>query len=253
MKRDETESYRKTLHDLQVELVKLQRHVIREGLKILVLFEGRDGAGKDGVIKRILEHLSPREARVVALSKPSDRDKSGWYFQRYVPHLPVKGEMVLFNRSWYNRAGVERVMGFCTPDEHELFLEDAPRFEHLLVRSNIVLRKYYLDIARQEQKKRLERRRHHPLTQWKVSPIDEVALKHWKSYSRARNEMLARTHSVFAPWTVLRTDDKRTARINAIRDLLAGIEYRGKDERLLLPNPAVVFEYSEEILPRLAP
>jgi len=245
--------YKQTLYDLQVQLVKLQNHVIRKGLKVLVIFEGRDGAGKDGAIKRIIHHLSPRETRVVALSKPSDRDESSWYFQRFVPHLPVGGEIVLFNRSWYNRAGVERVMGFCTHDEYELFIEDAPSFEHLLVRSNTIVRKYYLDITEREQKERLAQRRRDPLTQWKVSPIDDVAVKHWDEYSQARNQMLARTHTTFAPWRVVRTDDKHEARINIIKELLAGIDYEGKDESMLLPNPEVVFGYTEECLKVLAP
>jgi polyphosphate kinase 2 len=252
-RRRSTSGYKRTLYDLHVQLVMLQRHVIRTGQKVLVVFEGRDGAGKDGAIKRIIEHLSPRETRVVALSKPSDRDESSWYFQRFVPHLPVGGEIVLFNRSWYNRAGVERVMGFCTHEEYESFIEDAPRFEQLLVRSNTILRKYYLDITKAEQKRRLADRRRDPLTQWKVSPIDAVAVGHWKDYSRARNQMFARTHSSFAPWTIVRTDDKHVARINVIKDLLAGIDYKGKDETLLLPNPDVVFSYSEESLMELAP
>jgi polyphosphate kinase 2 len=245
--------YKRILYDLQVQLVKLQNHVIRKGMKVLVVFEGRDGAGKDGAIKRIIQHLSPRETRVVALSKPSDRDESSWYFQRFVPHLPVGGEIVLFNRSWYNRAGVEHVMGFCTRDEYELFIEDAPRFEQLLVRSDTIVRKYYLDITKAEQKRRLAKRHHDPLTQWKVSPIDEVAIRHWDEYSQARNQMFARTHTAFAPWTIVRTDDKHSARINVIKDLLAGIDYKGKDERVLLPNPDVIFSYSEECLQALAP
>jgi polyphosphate kinase len=245
--------YKRTLRDLQVQLVQLQNHVIRKGLKVLLVFEGRDSAGKDGVIKRIVQHLSPRETRVVALSKPSDRDISSWYFQRFAPHLPVGGEIVLFNRSWYNRAGVERVMGFCTEEEYELFLEDAPRFEQLLVRDNTIVRKYYLDITKGEQKQRLADRRRDPLSQWKVSPIDEVATEHWDDYSKARDEMLVRTHTAFAPWTIVRTDDKREARINVIRDLLLSIGYKGKDESLLLPNPDVVFQYNEQSAKRLCP
>jgi polyphosphate kinase 2 len=233
--------YHRTLHELQVELVKLQSHVIRHDLRILVVLEGRDAAGKDGAIKRIIKHLSPRETRVVALGKPSNRDESTWYFQRFVPHLPAGGEMVLFNRSWYNRAGVERVMGFCTPAEHASFLEDAPSFEQLLVRSGIMLRKYYLDIGKAEQKRRLEDRSQDPLKQWKVSPIDEVAVKNWDKYSEARDEMLSRTHTAFAPWEVVRTDDKRTARLNLIKSLLASLDYKGKDERLLIADPEVVF------------
>jgi len=238
--------YRRTLYDLRVQLVKLQNQVIRKDLRILVVLEGRDGAGKDGAIKRIVKHLSPRETRVVALGKPSDRDASSWYFQRYVPHLPAGGEMVIFNRSWYNRAGVEHVMGFCTPAEHASFLEDAPRFESLLVRSGIVLRKLYLDISKAEQERRLAGREGDPLKQWKVSPIDQVAVKNWEKYTAARDEMLAATHTAFAPWEVVRTDDKRTARISVIKALLAGLEYKGKDPRLLVVDPAVVFQYDPE-------
>ncbi len=238
--------YKQTLHDLRVELVKLQNQVIRKDLRILVVLEGRDGAGKDGAIKRITKNLSPRETRVVALGKPSNRDESSWYFQRFVPHLPAGGEIVLFNRSWYNRAGVEHVMGFCTPAEHESFMEDAPRFEQLLVRSGIILRKYYLDISKAEQERRLADRHHNPLKQWKVSPIDEVAVKNWEKYSEARNEMFARTHTAFAPWELVSTDDKRTARLNVIKAILAGIDYKGKDEHLLVVDPEVAFSYGAE-------
>jgi polyphosphate kinase 2 len=234
--------YKQTLYELRVQLVKLQNQVIRKGLRILVVLEGRDSAGKDGAIKRIVKNLSPRETRVVALGKPSSRDESSWYFQRYVPHLPVGGEIVLFNRSWYNRAGVESVMGFCTPGEHEAFIEDVPHFEKLLVRSGIILRKYYLDIGKAEQERRLADRRRNPLKQWKVSPIDEVAVKNWKKYSRARDEMLARTHTAFAPWVVVRTDDKHTARLEVIKAVLASVDYKGKDERLVRVDPEVVFE-----------
>jgi polyphosphate kinase 2 len=237
--------YERVLHDLQVELVKLQRHFIGCGDRILVIFEGRDAAGKDGTIKRIVEHLSPRETRVVALGKPSDRERGAWYFQRYVAFLPVAGEFVLFNRSWYNRAGVERVMGFCTDAEYEGFMEAVPGFEAMLVRSGIKLLKYYLDISKDEQRERLKERARDPLTQWKASPIDAKALRHWKDYSRARDEMLRRTHTAFAPWRVVRADDKKTARINVIRDILGRLHYEGKDARLVVPDTRVVFEFDE--------
>ena len=233
---------------VQVELVKLQRHVIQSGQKILVILEGRDAAGKDGTIKRIVRHLSPREARVVALSKPSDRDRKAWYFQRHVAHLPVAGEIVLFNRSWYNRAGVERVMKFCTKEEHEMFLKTAPTFEELLVHCDITLVKYYLDISKDEQKTRLKQRRDDPLSQWKTSPIDAVAIKHWDDYSAARNEMLARTHTAVAPWTIVKADDKPLARINLIRDLLTRLEFKGKNRDADLPDPEVVFSFREDAL-----
>ncbi|HRM68760.1 MAG TPA: polyphosphate kinase 2 [Thauera phenylacetica] len=237
--------YKRTLRALQIELVKLQRHFIQCNDRILVILEGRDGAGKDGTIKCIIEHLSPRETRVVALGRPSDRDRGTWYFQRYVPHLPACQEFVLFNRSWYNRAGVERVMGFCSEAEYDEFMETAPDFEHMLVRSGIKLFKYYLDISQAEQKKRLRDRRKDPLKQWKLSPIDAEALKHWADYSQARNEMFARTHTLSAPWTVVRAENKQLARINLIKDLLMRLHYDGKDRDLVLPNPEVVFAYDE--------
>ncbi len=237
------DEYKSELYSLRVELVKLQREVIRKDLRILVLLEGRDGAGKDGAIKRIVKHLSPRETRVVALGKPSDRDLAGWYFQRFVGHLPVQGELVLFNRSWYNRAGVELVMEFCSEAQVEAFLDDAPQFEQLLVRSGMILRKYYLDISKPEQERRLTDRAKDPLTQWKSSPIDEVAVKHWKKYSAARDEMLARTHSMAGPWDIVATDDKQIARIQLIKALLASLDYKGKDDTLLTVDPEVVFRY----------
>lgn len=235
--------YRKDLYNLQVELVKLQRDIIAHDRRLLVIFEGRDAAGKDGVIKRIVQHLSPRETRVVALGKPSDRERSQWYFQRFTEHLPAAQELVLFNRSWYNRAGVERVMGFCTAEEHERFMSSVPLYENMLTGSGIQLLKYYLDITRPEQKKRLADRAKDPLKQWKISPIDHVALKHWRDYSRARDEMLARTHSLSAPWHIVRADDKRTARLNVIRDLLSRIDYEGKDIATASPDREIVFAF----------
>ncbi len=236
-------AYQDSLHHLQIELVKLQRHFIKCDDTILIILEGRDASGKDGTIKRIVQHLSPRETRVVALGKPSDRDRSSWYFQRYVPYLPAAQELVLFNRSWYNRAGVERVMGFCTEAEHEEFMGTVSDFEHMLVRSGIKLLKYYLDITKAEQTSRLEDRRSDPLKQWKVSPIDGQAVKYWKAYSAARNEMLARTHTPTAPWTLVRANDKRLARLNIIKDLLGRLHYTGKQKRLIQPDPQIVFAY----------
>lgn len=236
-------AYKDSLHKLQVELVKLQRHFIKCDDKILIILEGRDASGKDGTIKRIVQHLSPRETRVVALGKPSDRDRTSWYFQRYVPYLPAAQELVLFNRSWYNRAGVERVMGFCTEAEHEEFMGSVSNFENMLVGSGVKLLKYYLDISKAEQKRRLRDRKEDPLKQWKVSPIDDQAIKHWKAYSRARNEMLARTHNPMAPWTLVRANDKRLARLNIIKDLLGRLHYTGKDDRLIRPDRRIVFGY----------
>ncbi len=235
--------YKRQLRALQIELVKLQRHQIKCDDKILIIFEGRDAAGKDGTIKRIVQHLSPRETRVVALGKPSERDRTAWYFQRFVPYLPAAQEFVLFNRSWYNRAGVERVMGFCTEAEHEEFMASVSSFENMLVRSGVKLLKYYLDISKTEQKKRLEDRRSNPLKRWKVSPIDDEALKNWKAYSRARNEMLARTHNPTTPWTLVRANNKHLVRLNIIKDLLGRLQYTDKDKRLTRPDPQIVFAY----------
>jgi len=237
--------YRSALRELQIELVKFERHLIKNGGRVVIILEGRDGAGKDGAIKHIVEHLSPRETRVVALPKPSDRDFSEWYFQRYVPHLPAAGEFVLFNRSWYNRAGVERVMGFCTEAEAEEFLTVVPTFEWQLVNAGVHLFKYYLDISRKEQARRLANRRRDPLKQWKVSPIDAVALKKWAAYSRARNEMLRRSHTPHAPWFVLHADDKHTARLNLIRHFLSQVRYKQKKSKLLRFDHGVVFPFEE--------
>jgi polyphosphate kinase len=239
------ERYEKSLRDLQIELVKLQKHVIKHDHKVLVIFEGRDASGKDGIIKRIVEHLSPRETRVVALGKPSDRDGTSWYFQRYVSHLPPAQELVLFNRSWYNRAGVERVMEFCTDREYERFMEDVLPFEHMLIGSEIQILKYYLDIGKKEQKRRLRDRRHDPLKQWKTSPIDEVAVKHWDDYTEARDQMLARTSSPLSPWIVVRADDKHLAQLNVIRDLLARLACPQTDKHLAVPDLNIVFPYDE--------
>jgi polyphosphate kinase len=240
--------YERELRRLQIELVKLHRHVIARGRKVLVIFEGRDSAGKDGTIKRIVEHLSPREARVVAPGKPSDREETEWYFQRFTGNLPAAQEIVLFNRSWYNRAGVEYVMRFCTRAEHEAFLEAAPGFERMLVRSGIHLLKYYLDISRTEQGRRLRARRRDPLKQWKLSPVDEAAQQHWRDYSRARDQMFLRTHTRDAPWMVVRADDKRQARLNVIRDILARVPAPDVKRKLARPDARVVCEFSESLL-----
>ena len=245
IRRDElkAEDEVRALIPLQIELVKLQRHLIASGWKLLVIFEGRDAAGKDGTIKRFLEHLSPREARSVALPAPTDRDKTLWYFTRWVRHLPAATEFVLFNRSWYNRAGVERVMGFCTHDELEAFMRSAPAFEQMLIRSGVHLFKYYLDVSKGEQAARLDDRKRDPLKQWKSSPLDAVAQERWDDYSRARDLMLERTHTAAAPWTIVRADHKHQARMNIMRDLLARLDYEAKDRTLLETDKNVVFEY----------
>lgn len=237
-------SYKKQLLLLQIELVKLQRHFIQCNNKILVIVEGRDAAGKDGMIKRIAEHLSPRETRIVALGKPSDKEKSSWYFQRFVPHLPSASELVLFNRSWYNRAGVEHVMGFCTEAEYEEFFVSVIEFEHMLIRSGISLFKYYLDISHDEQASRLQERKLDPLKQWKISPIDEQALQYFDDYSAARDIMLQRTHNETSPWTVVNADNKRDARLHMISDLLARLTYTDKDESVLLAGKNIVKRYN---------
>lgn len=242
----EPQGYKEILHHLQVELVKLQSHLIKNDLRILVLFEGRDASGKDGVIKRITAHLSPRETRIVALGKPSDEDRASWYFKRYVASLPARQEMVLMNRSWYNRAGVEKVMGFCTAEEHEEFMRTVLPFERMLVGSGTQLFKYYLDISKSEQKKRLADRRTDPLKQWKISPIDKGALQRWGDYSAARNEMFTRTHSDDLPWHVVRTDDKKQARLNVIRHLMSRVDCRDKDAHMARPDPKVVFDFAEK-------
>jgi polyphosphate kinase 2 len=243
-------SFQKELRELQIELVKLQRELIAADGKLLVILEGRDAAGKDGAIKCITEHLSPRETRIVALNKPSDRERSSWYFQRYVAHLPAAGELVLFNRSWYNRAGVERVMGFCTEEDYRAFMDTVIEFESMLIRSGIQLLKYYLDIGRETQRERLTERNTDPLKQWKRSPIDDSAQQRWDDYSAARNAMLARTHHPLAPWVVVRADHKRKARLELIKDLLARQGYPGKRDALLLPNRDLIFEYAPVYLER---
>jgi polyphosphate kinase len=240
--------YEAQLVALQVQLVKLQRDVIENGTKVAIVVEGRDGAGKDGTIKRIVEHMSPRETRVVALSKPTDRDRASWYFQRYVPHLPAGGEIVLFNRSWYNRAGVEPVMGFCSPEQTKNFLDEAPHFETMLTRAGVRLIKYYLDISKEEQKERLADRRDNPLKQWKISPIDAVATKKWSDYSEARDAMFMHTSHDAAPWHVAKANKKKLARLNIIRHMLGQFDYKGKDEKLLKVDPAIVFKFTEKAL-----
>ncbi|WP_422823021.1 polyphosphate kinase 2 [Variovorax humicola] len=244
----EHKQYKQQLRLLQIELVKLQRQLIAHGDSILVVLEGRDAAGKDGSIKRIVAHLSPRETRVVALGPPSDRERSGWYFARYVEQLPIGGEMVLFNRSWYNRAGVEQVSGFCSRQQHEEFMASVPKFEQMLVSSGIQLLKYYLDIGRDEQATRLADRSRDPLTKWKISPVDAMALKRWKAYSKARDEMLLGTNSDIAPWHIVRTDVKHLARLNLMRDLLSRLHYPGKDKELVKPDPDIAFEFTPDCI-----
>lgn len=216
--------YKARLRALQIQLVMLQRHLIASDQRLVVVVEGRDAAGKDGLIKRITRHMSPRETRVVALGKPSDRDRTSWYFQRHVPHLPANGEIVLFNRSWYNRAGVERVMGFCTDAEYETFFADVLTFERLLTSSGTIVLKYFLDITYDEQAERLAARKTSPLTAWKVSPIDAVALEKFDAYSAARDRMLAETAAPDLPWRVVAADRKHQTRLAVIADILRAVK-----------------------------
>jgi polyphosphate kinase 2 len=237
--------YKETLYALQVELVKLQRMLIAKNERVLIIMEGRDGAGKDGAIKRLTAHMSPRDTRVFAPGKPNNREETEWYFQRFIPELPWGGEFVVFNRSWYNRAGVERVMDFATPKQVEAFLEAVVPFEEILVRDGLHMRKYYLDITKDEQAKRLEARRQSPLKNWKISPVDEAAQKKWHAYSKARDVMLARTSHALAPWTIVRTDVKKVARLEFLRDLLGSFDYKGQDKKLVRPEPKIVFSWSQ--------
>jgi polyphosphate kinase 2 len=234
------------LHNLFIELVKLQKEIISSDLKFLVILEGRDAAGKDGTIKRIIKHLSPRETRVVALGKPSDREELEWYFQRYSVQLPVSGEFVLFNRSWYNRAGVEKVMAFCNEQEYKSFFKEVELFEKMLVEAGFIILKYYLDISNKEQGKRLKNRETDPLKQWKISPVDKEAQKYWKDYSDARNEMLMRTNFKHSPWFVVNADKKKSTHIALISHLLKQLKYQNKDDKLLSHDYELVYPASQE-------
>lgn len=233
------EDYDEALERLQVQVVETQAWTIDQGLRTLIVFEGRDSAGKDGAIKRLTEYMSPRQTRVVALPKPTERETTQWYFQRYVPHLPAAGETVLLNRSWYNRAGVEPVMGFCTPEQYEQFLKDAPRFERMLADDGIVLIKLWLDITKAEQTERLAERVEDPLKRFKVSSLDAEAQARWDAYTAARDRMLEETDARHAPWTVIATDKKKSARLNIIRHVLRTIG--GPGARAEAPDPDIVF------------
>jgi polyphosphate kinase 2 len=242
--------YFKELFRLQRELVKLQDWVVTQKLKVVVLFEGRDAAGKGGAIKRITQRLNPRVCRVVALPAPSERERSQWYFQRYVPHLPAAGEIVLFDRSWYNRAGVERVMGFCTEDEVEEFFRSVPEFEKMLVRSGTMVIKYWFSISDEEQNFRFQMRIHDPLKQWKLSPMDLESRRRWERYTKAKEDMLERTHIPEAPWWVVEADDKKKARLNCIHHFLTLIPYTEVvREPMTLPERVHNPDYSREPVP----
>ena len=247
--RKDTLDYEKELTRLQIELLKLQSHVKEKGLKILMIFEGRDAAGKGGTIKRITEHLNPRGAKVIALEKPNETEKTQWYFQRYTQHLPSAGEIVLFDRSWYNRAGVEPVMGFCTKEEYKQFLTDVPDFEKMLVESGIVVLKYYFSVSKKEQEKRFKKRKIDPLKEYKLSPIDEEAQKLWDKYTDAKYKMLMSTHTPISPWTVIKSDNKKSARLNCIRHILSTIDYskKTKDEQITKIDREIVINGAVEI------
>lgn len=245
-------SYEKQKYRLQVELLKLQAWVRKTGQKLVILFEGRDAAGKGGAIKRFMEHLNPRGARVVALEKPTELERGQWYFQRYVEHLPTRGEIVLFDRSWYNRAGVEHVMGFCSRDEYNEFMRQAPEFERNLCRSGLHLIKFWFSVSRKEQLRRFSERERHPLKQWKLSPIDKASLDKWDEYTKAKEAMFFYTDTADSPWTVVKSDCKKRARINAMRYVLHRLPYDGKDpeligtvDPLLVGRAQVVFEQGE--------
>lgn len=241
--------YEAELARLEIELVKLQGFIQSEGLKVVVVFEGRDSAGKGGTIKRIMEPLNPRGARVVALEKPSDRERTQWYFQRYVAHLPAAGEIILFDRSWYNRAMVEPVMGFCTDEEHKRFMKDVPAFEQMLVKSKINLFKFYFSVSREEQQRRFTSRKTDPLKQYKISAVDEEAQALWDAYTVKKFQMLTETNRTIAPWWIVRSDDKKNARLNCIRLILSSFDYAGKtdDAELLRVDPDVVVNGIDEL------
>ncbi|HOB02746.1 MAG TPA: polyphosphate kinase 2 [Casimicrobium huifangae] len=249
-------NYEQQKYRLQVELLKLQAWVKATGQRVVILFEGRDAAGKGGTIKRFMEHLNPRGARVVALEKPTPTEAGQWYFQRYVQHLPTAGEIVLFDRSWYNRAGVERVMGFCTDAQYEEFMRQAPEFERHLVRSGVHLFKFWFSVSRKEQRRRFKERENHPLKQWKLSPIDKASLDKWDDYTRAKEAMFFDTDTADSPWTVIKSDCKKRARLNAMRYVLSKLPYSnknpetiGKIDSLIVGRAHVVYERGEKTSP----
>lgn len=252
-------NYEREKYRLQVELLKLQAWVKAEGQRVVILFEGRDAAGKGGTIKRMMEHLNPRGARVVALEKPTPTEQGQWYFQRYVQHLPTAGEIVLFDRSWYNRAGVERVMGFCTDEQYHEFMRQTPDFERHLVRSGVHLFKFWFSVSRKEQRRRFKERANHPLKQWKLSPIDKASLDKWDAYTQAKESMFFETDTADSPWTVIKSDCKKRARLNAMRYILSKLPYTCKDTKaigkidsLIVGRAHVVYERGEKTAPAVA-
>lgn len=242
--------YEQELRQLQVELVRLQRWVQSDGERIAMLVEGRDAAGKGGTIRRFTEHLNPRAMRVVALPKPTDEERGQWYFQRYIRQLPNKGEIVFFDRSWYNRAVVEPVMGFCSKKEHQRFLQQVTEFEHMLYEDGVTIIKFWFSISKEEQQKRFEARRQNPLKQWKLSPVDEKAQELWDAYTRYKEEMFSKTHTTFSPWIIVKANDKQAARLESLRYVLNLLPYRGKEEAQvrLAPDPNVVMRFHRKMV-----
>ena len=238
-------AYEKQLRDLQIELVKLQQWVLKENKRVAVIFEGRDAAGKGGAIRRFMEHLSPRSSRLVALNKPTNVEKGQWYFQRYIKELPNPGEIVFFDRSWYNRAVVEPVMGFCSDKEYNDFLVQVPEFEHMLYEDGLIIIKFWLSISKEEQLKRFNARNNNPLKRWKFSPVDKKGQELWDTYTHYKDEMYSKTHTTYCPWMIIKTNHKKTARLEAMRYVLSRFDYDGKKETstLLTPDPNVVMRY----------
>ena len=235
------EDYERHKAELQIELLKAQEWIKTTGQKVVMLFEGRDAAGKGDTIRRFMEHLNPRAARVVALEKPSDKERSQWYFQRYINYLPAAGEIVMFDRCWYNRAGVERVMGFCTPKDYLEFMRQTPELERMLVRSGIMLFKYWFSVTREEQLRRFQSRENEPLKKWKLSPIDKASLNKWDDYTEAKEAMFFHTDTADAPWTIVKSDDKKRARLNCMKHLLSQLDYPEKDKKIVgHPDPLIV-------------
>ena len=237
--------YEQELELLQMELVKLQRSVQLDGRRVAIIFEGRDAAGKGGTIRRFIEHLNPRSARIVALNKPTEIQKGQWYFQRYIQHLPNPGEIVFFDRSWYNRAVVEPVMDFCTKKQYKAFMRQVPEFEHMLYEDDVELVKFWFSISKEVQADRFDSRRNNPLKQWKISPVDEEAQKHWDIYSKYKEDMFSKTHTSYSPWNIVQANDKKRARVESIRHVLSTLEYNGKNDphTYLSPDPDVVIRY----------
>ena len=243
-----TLAYEQELHKLQIELLKWQKHVIANDQRVLMLFEGRDAAGKGGTIKRIIEHMNPRGARVVALLKPSDRERTQWYFQRYVQHLPSGGEIVLFDRSWYNRAMVEPTMGFCTDEENKRFLKDVPMLESMLIKTGIILFKFFFSVSKEEQLRRFNARETDPLKQYKISPVDREAQERWDDYTVRKFQMLNETNRTISQWTIFRSDNKKKARLNCIKHILSNVEYKGKiSAEELKTDPEIAVSGIDEI------